>query len=89
MGTAKKRLKDLQTPLRIFSKNIAMEFGINKCAHVTMKAGKLVVVVGMELLSGKVILELVIPFKSYPSKSKCAIPTWKEAVQKDQSPSLH
>ena len=58
MGTAKKRLKDLQTPLRIFSKDIAMEFGINKCAHVTMKAGKLVSVVGMELLSGEVIPEL-------------------------------
>ena len=52
-----------------------MEFGINKCAHVTMKAGKLVIVVGMELLPGEVILELVIPFKSYPSKSKRRIPT--------------
>ena len=74
-GNSNKRLKDLQTPLRIFSKDIAMEFGINKCAHVTMKAGKLVIAVGMELLSGEVILELVIPFKSYPSKSKRRIPT--------------
>ena len=35
-----------------------MEFGISKCAHVTMKAGKLVSVGGMELLSGEVIPEL-------------------------------
>ena len=27
--------------------------------------------------------------KSYPSKSKCRIPTWKGSVQKDQSPSLN
>ena len=26
---------------------------------------------------------------SSPSKSKCRIPTWKGAAQKDQSPSLH
>ena len=35
-----------------------MEFGLSKCAHVTMKAGKLVSVGGMELLSGEVIPEL-------------------------------
>ena len=35
-----------------------MEFGISKCAHVTMKAGKLVSVGGMELSSGEVIPEL-------------------------------
>ena len=33
---------------RIFSKDIAIVFGISKCAHVTMKAGKLVSVGGME-----------------------------------------
>ena len=27
--------------------------------------------------------------KSYPSKSKCRIPTWKGESQKDQSTSLH
>ena len=42
----------------MFSKDVAMEFGISKCAHVTMKAGKLVSVGGMELLSGEVIPEL-------------------------------
>ena len=36
-----------------------MEFGISKCAHVTMKAGKLVSVGGMELSSREVIPELV------------------------------
>ena len=35
-----------------------MEFGINKCAHVTMKAGKLVSVGEMELSSGEVTPEL-------------------------------
>ena len=35
-----------------------MEFGIGKCAHVTMKAGKLVSVCGMELSSGEVISAL-------------------------------
>ena len=43
---------------RIFLKEIAMEFDISNCAHVTMKAGKLVSVGGMELSSGKVIPEL-------------------------------
>ena len=36
-----------------------MEFGISKSAHVTMKAGKLVSVGGMELPSREVIPELV------------------------------
>ena len=35
-----------------------MEFGISRCANVTMKAGKLVSVGGMELLSGGLIPEL-------------------------------
>ena len=36
-----------------------MKFGISKCAHVTMKAGKLVSAGGMELSSREVIPELV------------------------------
>ena len=51
-----KRLKDLQTPSN--SKAIAMEFDISKCAHVTMKARKLVVVGGMERSTGEVIPKL-------------------------------
>ena len=35
-----------------------MEIGISKCAHVTMKEGKLVSVAGMELSSEEVIPEL-------------------------------
>ena len=35
-----------------------MEFGISKCAYVTMKAGKLISVGGIELSSGEVIPEL-------------------------------
>ena len=38
--------------------NIAMEFGTNKCAHVTMKAAKLISVGGVKLSSGEVIPEL-------------------------------
>ena len=38
--------------------DIAMEFGISKCAHVTGKAAKLVSVGGMDFLSGEVIPEL-------------------------------
>ena len=35
-----------------------MEFGISKCAHVTVKTGKLVSVGILELSSGEVIPEL-------------------------------
>ena len=55
MGIAEKRLKDLQTTLESF---ITMKFGINKCAQVTLKTGKLVSVGEMELSSGEVIPEL-------------------------------
>ena len=57
-GNSEKDAERLTNTAKIFSKNIAMEFGISKCAHVTMKAGKLVSVGGMELSSGEVIPEL-------------------------------
>ena len=57
-GNSGKETEKLTNTVRIFSKDIAMEFGISKCAHVTMKAGKLVSVGGMELSSGGVIQEL-------------------------------
>ena len=44
--------------IKFFLKYITMEFGMRKCAHVTMKAGKLVRVCEMELLSGEVIPEV-------------------------------
>ena len=57
-GNSGKETEKLTNTVRIFSKDIAMEFGISKCAHVTMKAGKLVSVSGMELSSREVIPEL-------------------------------
>ena len=54
---SEKEAERLTSTVRIFLKDITMEFGISKCAHVTMKAGKLVSVGGMELLSGEVIPE--------------------------------
>ena len=57
-GNSGKEAERLTNTVRIFSKDIAMEFGISKCSHVTMKAGKLVSVGGMELSFGEVIPEL-------------------------------
>ena len=57
-GNSKKEAKRLTHTVRIFSKDIAMKFGITKCSHVTMKAGKLVSFGGMEISSWKVISEL-------------------------------
>ena len=57
-GNSGKETEKLTNTVRIFLKDIAMEFGISKCAHVTMKAGKLVSVGGMELSSGEAIPEL-------------------------------
>ena len=56
-GNSEKEAERLTNTVRIFSNDIAMEFGLSKCSHVTMKAGKLVSVGGMELSSGKVIPE--------------------------------
>ena len=58
MVIAKKKLKRLTNTVRIFSKDIALEFGINKYAHIIMKAGKLDRVDGMKLPSEEVIPEL-------------------------------
>ena len=57
-GNSKKEAERLTNVVRIFSTDIAMEFGISKCANVTINAGKLVSVGGMELSSGEVITEL-------------------------------
>ena len=56
-GNSEKEAERLTNTVRIFSNDIAMEFGLSKCSHVTMKAEKLVSVGGMELSSGKVIPE--------------------------------
>ena len=57
-GNSKKEAERLTKTFRIFLKDIAMEFGISKCAYVTIKAQKLFSVGGMELSSGEVIPEL-------------------------------
>ena len=54
----KKSLKDLTNTIRIFSKDIAMEFGVSKYAHISVKAEKVVKVGGMKHSSGEVIPEL-------------------------------
>ena len=61
---SEKEAERVTNTTRIFLKEIAMEFDISNCAHVTMKAGKLVSVGGMELSSGEVIPELE-PDKGY------------------------
>ena len=55
---SKKEAERLTSIVRIFSKDVAMEIGISKCAHITMKAGKLASVAGVERSSGEVIPEL-------------------------------
>ena len=44
-GNNKKEPERLTNTFRIFSRDIAMEFGTSKCAYVTIKARKLVSVV--------------------------------------------
>ena len=57
-GISEKEAERLTNTVRIFSKDIAMEFGTSKCAYVTMKAAKLVSVGGVKLSSGEIIPEL-------------------------------
>ena len=46
-----KEAEKLTNTVRIFPKDIRMELGVNKCAHVTMKRHKIVNTGGMELTS--------------------------------------
>ena len=57
-GNSEKGAGRLTDTVTIFPKDIPMEFGISKCSHVTVKAGKLISIGGMELSSGEVIPEL-------------------------------
>ena len=57
-GNSEKEAERLTNTVIIFSKDIALEFGISKYAHATMKKGKLVSVSGVELSSREVIPEL-------------------------------
>ena len=54
----KKELDSLVQTIRIFNKNIGMEFVIEKCAMLVIKKGKIMKSVGIELPDGKVIKSL-------------------------------
>ena len=51
-------LYSLVQTVRVFSEDIGMEFGIEKCAMLVMEKGKTVKSVGIELPSGRVIKSL-------------------------------
>ena len=53
-----KGLDPLVQTVRVFSEDIGMEFGIEKCAMLVMEKGKIVKSVGIELPDGKVIKSL-------------------------------
>ena len=53
-----KGLDSLVQTVRVLSKDIGMEFGIEKCTMLVMKKGKIVKSVGIELPHGKVIKSL-------------------------------
>ena len=53
-----KGLDSLVQTVRVFSEDIGMEFGIEKCAMLVMKKRKIVKSVGTELSDGKVIKSL-------------------------------
>ena len=55
---SEKGLDLLVQTVRVFSEDIAMEFGIEKSAMLVMEKGKIVKSVGMELPDGKVIKSL-------------------------------
>ena len=53
-----KGLDSLLQTVRVFSEDIGVEFGIEKCAMLVMEKGKIVKSVGIELPDGKVIKSL-------------------------------
>ena len=55
---SEKGLDSLVQTVRVFSKDIGIEFGIEKCAMLVMETGKIVQLVGIELADGKVIKSL-------------------------------
>ena len=55
---SEKGLDSLVQTVCIFSEDIGMEFGIEKCAMLVMEKGKIVKSVGIELPNGKVIKSL-------------------------------
>ena len=55
---SEKGLDSLVQTVHVFSEDIGMEFGIEKCATLVMEKGKIVKSVGIELPDGKVIKSL-------------------------------
>ena len=55
---SEKGLNSLVQTVRVFSEDIGMEFGIEKCVMLVMEKGKIVKSVGIELPDGKVIKSL-------------------------------
>ena len=55
---SKKGLDSLVQTVCVFSGDIGMEFGIEKCAMLVMENGKIMKSVGIELPDGKVIKSL-------------------------------
>ena len=53
-----KGLDSLVQTVRVFSEDMGMEFGIEKCAMLVMEKGRIVKSVGIELPDGKVIKSL-------------------------------
>ena len=53
-----KGLDSLVQTVRIFSEDVRMEFGIEKCAMLVIEKGKILKSVGKELPDGKVIKSL-------------------------------
>ena len=57
-GKNDKEIESLLHTVRIFSTDINMEFGIEKCARVGLKRGKIVIKEGLKLANGKEIRNL-------------------------------
>ena len=57
-GKNEKQIDTLLNTVRIFSKDIGMEFGINKCATVNIKRGRKVTSEGIQLPNGDLIKNL-------------------------------
>ena len=55
---SEKALDCLIQTTRIFSEDIGMQFGIDKCAMLVMKKGKIVKSDGIQLPNGKVVISL-------------------------------
>lgn len=57
-GKNEKQIDTLINTVRIFSSDIGMEFGIDKCAVLVMKRGKLVLCDGIDMPDGNIIREV-------------------------------